>query len=121
MTIFIFFVFAIQVAALKRHPLVELARSIGTSWIRTSAFVIWPLSRPLLGACFRLAAPAALVGTIVAEFVASSSGLGHVLLSALGSLNSELAFACIFLIATIGGLLQGLGALIEGPRMGLNN
>src|SRR4029450_10407214 len=51
--------------------------------------------------------PAAVVGAIVGEFVASQKGLGYVIITTQGSMNTPVAFAALVWISVIGLALYG--------------
>jgi len=51
------------------------------------------------------------VGAIVGEFVASRQGLGHVIVTTQGSMNTPVAFAALVWISGVGLALYGLVVL----------
>jgi NitT/TauT family transport system permease protein len=53
------------------------------------------------------------VGAVVGEFVGSSEGLGYLLLVANGDLNTQLLFACLLVLSTIGLIFYYIIELIE--------
>ena len=79
-----------------------LARSMGASTWNTFVHFRLPNSLPVFFAGLKLGVTLALIGAIVGEFVASGSGLGHLTVVAAGSLNTELVFAAIIVMAFIG-------------------
>ena len=121
MTLYVFAVFAARIASLKSVPAVDMFRTMGGESWRIGIYVVSNLARPELGAAIRLAAPAALLGALIAEFVVASDGIGQLLNTALGGLQSDLAFACLFAIAGAGALLQLLGALVGGTAMSISD
>lgn len=53
------------------------------------------------------------IGAVIGEFVGSDRGLGYLLLSAAGEMNTSLVFACIAVLALLGiGLFYSV-ALLE--------
>jgi NitT/TauT family transport system permease protein len=52
-------------------------------------------------------ATAAVVGAIVGEFVASQQGLGYVIITTQGSMNTPVAFAALVWISAVGLALYG--------------
>ncbi len=56
---------------------------------------------------------AAAIGAIVSEFIASSRGLGYLVLVANGEMNSPLAFAGMMLLSLIGIVLYFAVELIQ--------
>jgi NitT/TauT family transport system permease protein len=61
----------------------------------------------------KIALPIAIIGAIVAEFVASRNGLGHLIIAAGVQLNTELVFAAILVIAVFSMILYALLAWLE--------
>lgn len=82
--------------------MIYLARSMGASTWNTFVHFRLPNSLPVFFAGLKLGVTLALIGAIVGEFVASGSGLGHLTVVASGSLNTELVFAAIIVMAFIG-------------------
>ena len=81
---------------------VRLARSMGARPLDFFLKVRLPHALPNLFAGMKMAMAGAAVGAIVGEFVASSAGLGYLLLVANGELNTPLVFAGIFVLSSIG-------------------
>jgi NitT/TauT family transport system permease protein len=72
-----------------------------------------PHSLPAMFDGFRIALPIAIIGAIVAEFVASREGLGHLIVAAGVQVNTELVFAAILVIAVGSIILYALLAWVE--------
>ncbi len=68
---------------------------------------------PHLFAGLRICVTAAMIGVIVGEFVTAQQGLGYIIIYAVSSGQTALAFAAIVLVCAIGLTLYGLIALIE--------
>lgn len=82
--------------------LLQLARSMGaTRWEALTKIRI-PTALPSIFAGIKISATLASVGAVIGEFVASNNGLGHVLIQAVGSLETTLAFAAVFVISVFG-------------------
>jgi NitT/TauT family transport system permease protein len=62
----------------------------------------------------QVTATAAVVGAIVGEFVASQKGLGYVIITTQGSMNTPVAFAALVWISVIG--LAVYGAVVVAAR-----
>lgn len=77
-----------------------------------------PHSLPAMFDGFKIALPIAIIGAIVAEFVASSKGLGYLILAAGVQLNTVLVFAAIFMIVIFSILLYALLLQVEGRVLG---
>lgn len=82
--------------------MIYLARSMGASTWNTFIHFRLPNSLPVFFAGLKLGVTLALIGAIVGEFVAAGAGLGHLTVVASGSLNTELVFAAIIVMAGIG-------------------
>jgi NitT/TauT family transport system permease protein len=75
----------------------------------TPSMVLWkirfPTALPSLFAGMKVGVSFALVGTIVGEFVAGESGLGHVILVAQGSFDTSTVFVALVLLGALGVVL----------------
>ena len=93
--------------------LLQLARSMGAS----RAGVLWkvriPAALPTIMAGVKISATMAPVGAVIGEFVASNVGLGHLLIQAVGSLETPLAFAAVIVISVFGITIWYLTELVE--------
>ncbi len=85
--------------------IVQLTRSTGASTLDTFLKVRLPAALPTMFAGFRLAAISATVGAVIGEFIGSDRGLGYVILTANGDLNTSLSFAAIVCLTLIGLVL----------------
>ncbi|MBM3571225.1 MAG: ABC transporter permease [Alphaproteobacteria bacterium] len=96
-----------------------LVRSMGGS--RSQAFfkVRLPYALPSMFGGFKVAVTFAVVGTLVAEFVGSDSGLGYVLVLARGNLDTLTVFAAIGWLVVIGFFFYYAVELLE--RIVLHN
>ena len=92
---------------------INLLRSLNASERQTFRKVRIPFSLPLVFAAFRIAAPAAVIGSIVAEFVASNQGLGYLLLLAKGYLDTPLIFMAIVASSILGITMFALVVFVE--------
>jgi len=68
---------------------------------------------PYIFAGLRIATTLAVLGAIVAEYLAASNGLGYLVLSGSFNFNTARSFAAIFALAIIGTSFFGLMSLIE--------
>lgn len=75
----------------------------------TQSAVLWkirfPNALPSIFAGMKVGVSFALVGTIVGEFVAGESGLGHVILVAQGSFDTSTVFVALVLLGALGVVL----------------
>jgi len=100
-----------------------LIRSMGGSRWQSFWKVRLPTALPSMFAGFKVAMTFAVVGAIVAEFVAADSGLGYVLVEARGTLNMVTVFASITWLVLLGFafyyIVEGLErVLMKGRRHG---
>jgi len=92
---------------------VYLARSMGASNKDFFFKVQLPNALPNIFAGIKMAMAFSTVGAVVGEFVGSSEGLGYLLLVANGDLNTQLLFACLLVLSTIGLVFYYIIELIE--------
>jgi NitT/TauT family transport system permease protein len=90
-----------------------LVRSMGAS--RWQAFwkVRWPWALPSIFAGAKVGITLALIGAVVAELFGSNNGLGVILVTARGTLDTPTVFAAIGWLTMLGFVLFGAVALIE--------
>lgn len=85
--------------------ILRLTRSTGANALDTFLKVRLPAALPTMFAGFRLAAISATVGAVIGEFIGSDRGLGYIILTANGDLNTALSFAAIVILTSIGLIL----------------
>jgi NitT/TauT family transport system permease protein len=73
-----------------------------------------PNAYPYILSALKVTATAAVVGAVVGEFVASQQGLGYVIITTQGSMNTPVAFAALVWISVIG--LAVYGAVVVAAR-----
>jgi NitT/TauT family transport system permease protein len=111
-----FFPIVVDTAAgLRATPreLLELARSLRASPWQIFAKVQFPAALPYVMTGAKVAVTLAVIGAVIAEFVGSSEGLGHLLLTATSQINTPLAFAALFALAALGILAYLAVVLVE--------
>ncbi|RUT29260.1 ABC transporter permease [Arsenicitalea aurantiaca] len=91
----------------------DLARSYRASRFKIFWRVELPSALPSLFAGFKVAAALSATAAVVAEFVASDSGLGYLLLNYNGNMNTSMTFAVILVLSVLGLLLYGVVELVE--------
>jgi NitT/TauT family transport system permease protein len=97
--------------------MLHLAKSIRANAIQTFFYFRLPKALPSLFGGLKVGITLAVVGAVVAEFVASEKGLGYLQLSANAQLDVTMEFCVIFTLGIIGiGLFQIVG-LIERLSM----
>ena len=85
--------------------LVDLARSMGAGREGLLIKIQFPNALPGLFSGMKVGISLALIGTIVGEFVASSSGLGYVIMTAQSTFATPRIFAALVLLALMGTIL----------------
>ncbi|TAK80786.1 MAG: ABC transporter permease [Betaproteobacteria bacterium] len=90
-----------------------LVRSMGASRWKAFWKIRLPYALPSMFGGFKVAITFAVVGTLVAEFVGSDSGLGYVLVVARGDLDTLTVFAAIGWLVVIGFFFYYAVELLE--------
>jgi NitT/TauT family transport system permease protein len=93
--------------------MLHLARSMGASEMQTFRKVRLPNGLPSFFGGLKVAVTLAVIGAVVGEFVGSSDGLGYVLITATGNVDTPLVFASILLMSLIGIVLFALLEVVE--------
>lgn len=93
--------------------LIELARSLKATRWQVFLKIQLPGSLPYIFSGMRLAAILAIVGAVVGEFVGSNKGLGYLLLTAQGALDTAAMFMAIVMISLVGVVLYWVVLLLE--------
>ena len=96
------------------EELLDLGRVFNAPTWKVFAMIRIPNAAPYIFSALKVTATAAVVGAIVGEFVASQKGLGYVIMTTQGSLNTPVAFAALVWISVIG--LAVYGAVVLGAR-----
>jgi NitT/TauT family transport system permease protein len=90
-----------------------LTRSMGATVWQTFRYLRFPSALPVIFGGLKTSATIATTAAIVAEFVGANKGLGYLLLSATGTLDTTLVFAILFVMTVIGLALNSLVELVE--------
>jgi NitT/TauT family transport system permease protein len=85
--------------------LLALARTAHASELQILLKLRFPGALPSIFSGLKIAISLALVGTIVGEFVAGSTGLGQVILQAQGMFQAARVFAAVILLGIMGTIL----------------
>lgn len=72
-----------------------------------------PNAVPYIFAGLKVAVPLAIIGAVVAEFMQSDSGLGYVVLVAVGNVDTPMVFVAVLLMALLSLTLFAAISLIE--------
>jgi NitT/TauT family transport system permease protein len=76
--------------------------NFGASRLQIFRDIVLPASLPYIFSGVRMAMPIALIVTVVTELVASSQGIGYIIIRAQGSFEYETVFAGVVLISALG-------------------
>ncbi len=83
----------------------EMFRVLDATWLKTYWKLRWPSASPYLYAALKVTAPGAVLGAMVAEYIASNTGLGYLLQESASSfrylLMWEVAFVATVLVVAI--------------------
>lgn len=90
-----------------------LAQTMGAGRLQTLGKFRLPGALPSMFGGIKLAATLAVIGAVVAEFVAADVGLGHAIVRANARLDTVTAFAAIGHLTLIGVVLYGLVDVLE--------
>ncbi|HTJ94898.1 MAG TPA: ABC transporter permease [Pararobbsia sp.] len=85
--------------------LLDLAKSMGSTPIKTFFKISLPHSLPSIFSAMKVSITLAVVGAVVGEFVGANSGLGFVLQRANGNFDQPLIFSALVVLSVIGSLL----------------
>jgi len=116
--VFLLSFFPIVVAAIAGFKSIdeetmELARSTGASQWMTFRKIRLPAAMPSIFTGLKVAAALSSTAAVVAEFVASDSGLGYLLLEFNGDLETPMVFATIIVLSIVGLIVYYAVELIE--------
>lgn len=112
-TFFPAFVTIAQGLALVPQPLADLVQAYGggrAAWLRRVAI---PWALPYLCAAARLAAPRALLGVMIAEWLATGLGIGNLLNESRGMLDYAMIWSVAVVSVLVAVALHALTAAIE--------
>jgi NitT/TauT family transport system permease protein len=111
-----FFPIAVNVAtglATVEPELLDVLRSLGARKRQILIKIGLPRSLPYFFASLKIAITLAFVGTIISETVASSSGIGYLMMAATANFDTPLVFAGLFVIAVMGIVMYAIFAAVE--------
>jgi NitT/TauT family transport system permease protein len=96
------------------EELLDLGRVFSAPKWKVFAKIRIPNAYPYILSALKVTATAAVVGAVVGEFVASQKGLGYVIITTQGSMNTPVAFAALVWISVVG--LAVYGAVVVAAR-----
>lgn len=95
------------------RELQELLLSFGATKRQILVKVAIPRSMPYFLSSLHAGLASAVVGTVIAEMIASDKGMGYVILSSTSRLDTSLAFSCLLLLMTSTLVLSKILGLLE--------
>ena len=93
--------------------LLQLVRAMGADRWQILRKIRFPNALPTIFAGIKISVTLAPVGAVIGEFVASNKGLGHLLIQAVGNMETPLAFAAVTVFSVFGVGVWKLAELIE--------
>lgn len=93
--------------------LIDIVRLLNAKQSQIFIKIKLPYAMPFFFSGLKSAVTLAIVGAVIGEFVASSSGLGYVILASTPTLNTDIAFAAILMLAIMGLGLFALMHILE--------
>jgi NitT/TauT family transport system permease protein len=96
------------------HELIELSRSLRATRRREILQIRLPYAIPYIFSALKVSITLAVVGAVVAEFVAAERGLGYAILFSTSSFRTPQAFAELFVLVVLSLSLFGVIVLSQG-------
>jgi NitT/TauT family transport system permease protein len=93
--------------------LLAMSRSYGSSDLRLLRTVVLPGTVPAISSGLRLGIGQALLGVVLAEFVASTQGLGFVVVTSAANFSTDRLFVAVVLISVLGMIATALVGRLE--------
>jgi NitT/TauT family transport system permease protein len=100
--------------------LIEVSRVFGARGLQLARKVILPGAAPAIMASVRITFSRAMVGAILAEFIAATEGLGFLIVRASRQFDTPTVFAGIMVIAALVMTVNGLIRLLEARLLPWN-
>ena len=103
------------VTGLQATPpaMLELSRSLGASRLRAVRDIQLPFAVPYIFSALRISVTLAIIGAVVAEFVAAENGLGFFIAFSTSFFKVPQAFAALGVLVTLSLLLFQLVSLVQ--------
>lgn len=109
--------------SLIENDMLDLAKTMGMNRWTEFKKIRLPNSLPYLFAGFKASIALAVIGAVVAEFVAGQAGLGYLIIVGNDELNAPLIFASIILLSAMSlglfGMILGLEKILMPWRRGI--
>lgn len=114
-TFFPAYVTLAQGLALVPRAAFDLVRAYGAAWWRELSLVAVPSAMPYLFTSAKLAVPRALLGVMIAQWLATGTGLGNLLNQARGYLDYGMVWTVALVSVLVSVLFYQLVAALEAP------
>lgn len=101
-----------------RADTLMLARSIGLGSARTFLRIQLPQALPSIFSGLKIGATLSVLGVLVAEFLGATGGLGYLVITATGKLDTVLLFSALVVIAVLGLVVYAVVSLAEHLAIG---
>jgi NitT/TauT family transport system permease protein len=95
--------------------LLDLMRTLNAGWLAVLLRIRIPSSTPYIFSGLRIAAPSAVLGALVAEWLSSAQGIGHLMAVATFEFRTDLLWATIIVAAAFGVL--SFGGVVLAQRL----
>jgi NitT/TauT family transport system permease protein len=95
------------------EDLLDLVRYLHASKWQVFLKIRLPNSLPYIFSGFKISTTLCVVGAIVGEFIASTQGLGYLIKSSQGTMDTPPMFASLMLISLLGLLFFGAISVLE--------
>src|SRR5262249_45227179 len=95
------------------RSLTSMARSFGAGDLRVLASIVMPASVPAISSGVRIAIAQGLLGVVLAEYIASTSGIGYTVVTAASQLSTARLFDAVIIITVFGIVLTELFRQVE--------
>jgi ABC-type nitrate/sulfonate/bicarbonate transport system permease component len=93
----------------------DLFHAYGANELTVLRKVQFPYALPAIFASARIAAPGALLGAILAEWLATGQGLGDLMVTSSSTANYSMLWAAVVLITAVSILVYNIVAAVERP------
>ena len=95
------------------RDMLRLCKAVGASDLQVLIHVRFPYSFPYIFAGMKVAVTLAIIGVVVGEFIASTEGLGYLILFASSRQQTDLGLAAITVLCIVGLMFYALVVLSE--------
>jgi NitT/TauT family transport system permease protein len=91
----------------------NLMETLSASRLHMLTKVQLPNAVPYIFSGLKVAVPLSIIGAVVAEFMQADSGLGYVVLIAVGNVNTPMVFVAVLLMASLSLGLFAIVSIVE--------